>query len=76
MQTMKLTIAVCLAFAIINVCTAENAAGPAGIYEVAERVAIQIDANAPRVAVSPELYGFFFEEISHAGDGGLYAELC
>jgi alpha-L-arabinofuranosidase len=72
---MKLTIAVCLAFAIINVCTAENAAGPAGIYEVAERVAIQIDANAPRVAVSPELYGFFFEEISHAGDGGLYAEL-
>lgn len=26
-------------------------------------------------AVSPRLYGIFFEEINHAGDGGLYAEL-
>ena len=25
--------------------------------------------------MSPNLYGIFFEEISHAGDGGLYAEL-
>lgn len=25
--------------------------------------------------VSPSLYGIFFEEINHAGDGGLYAEL-
>jgi alpha-L-arabinofuranosidase len=34
-----------------------------------------IDASAPRVRVSPEMYGIFFEEINHAGDGGLYAEL-
>ena len=27
------------------------------------------------VALSPDLYGVFFEEINHAGDGGLYAEL-
>ena len=26
-------------------------------------------------AVSPFMYGIFFEEINHAGDGGLYAEL-
>src|SRR5262245_17639263 len=40
-----------------------------------EKVTIQIDANAPRVAVNPRMYGVFFEEINHAGDGGLYAEL-
>ena len=36
---------------------------------------ITIDASAPGHAISPGLYGIFFEEISHAGDGGLYAEL-
>ena len=75
MQTMKLTVAIFLMLFVINVVIAENSSGPAAIYEVAEHVAVQIDANAPRVAISPELYGFFFEEINHAGDGGLYAEL-
>ncbi|MBP8303167.1 MAG: alpha-L-arabinofuranosidase, partial [Phycisphaerae bacterium] len=36
---------------------------------------ITVDAGGPRRAVSPEMYGIFFEEINHAGDGGLYAEL-
>ncbi|MBQ7443750.1 MAG: arabinosidase [Bacteroidaceae bacterium] len=36
---------------------------------------ITVDATQPGVAVSPRLYGIFFEEINHAGDGGLYAEL-
>lgn len=36
---------------------------------------IIVDATQPSVAVSPRLYGIFFEEINHAGDGGLYAEL-
>ena len=31
--------------------------------------------RGPARALSPEMYGIFFEEISHAGDGGLYAEL-
>ncbi len=31
--------------------------------------------NRPGVKISPMLYGIFFEEINHAGDGGLYAEL-
>jgi hypothetical protein len=39
------------------------------------QVKISVDAAAPRVAVSPELYGIFYEEINHAGEGGLYAEL-
>jgi alpha-L-arabinofuranosidase len=36
---------------------------------------IQIDTDAPRTSVSPDLYGIFFEEINHAGEGGLYAEM-
>ena len=34
-----------------------------------------IDASQPGIAVSPRLYGIFFEEINHAGEGGLYAEM-
>jgi alpha-L-arabinofuranosidase len=37
--------------------------------------AITIDATQPRTKVSPSLYGIFFEEINHAGEGGLYAEM-
>lgn len=36
---------------------------------------ITVDATRPGAAIPQNLYGIFFEEISHAGDGGLYAEL-
>jgi Alpha-L-arabinofuranosidase len=36
---------------------------------------VVIHLNQKGAAVSPSMYGVFFEEISHAGDGGLYAEL-
>ncbi len=36
---------------------------------------VTIDIAHPGATVSPRLYGIFFEEINHAGDGGLYAEL-
>lgn len=36
---------------------------------------IRIDLGQKGSMVSPHLYGIFFEEINHAGDGGLYAEL-
>jgi alpha-N-arabinofuranosidase len=41
----------------------------------AARGTITIDAGTRGARVPPGLYGVFFEEISHAGDGGLYAEL-
>ena len=34
-----------------------------------------IDASKPGIAISPRLYGIFFEEINHSGEGGLYAEM-
>src|SRR5687767_13562785 len=36
---------------------------------------ITIDVSQPGARVSPSLHGIFFEEISHGGEGGLYAEL-
>jgi hypothetical protein len=36
---------------------------------------VTIDATRPRIEVSPNLYGVFFEEINHSGEGGLYAEM-
>jgi alpha-L-arabinofuranosidase len=37
--------------------------------------AITVDLSHPGAKISPSLYGIFFEEINHAGEGGLYAEL-
>jgi alpha-L-arabinofuranosidase len=41
----------------------------------AEPARIIIDADRPGIAISPMLYGVFFEEINRAGDGGIYAEM-
>jgi alpha-L-arabinofuranosidase len=41
----------------------------------AQNGTITIDASKPGPRIPSSLYGIFFEEISHAGDGGLYAEL-
>ncbi|MBR1668786.1 MAG: carbohydrate binding domain-containing protein [Bacteroidaceae bacterium] len=39
------------------------------------QVNITIDANQRGPKISPTHYGIFFEDINHAADGGLYAEL-
>ena len=36
---------------------------------------VAVDVDKPGITVSPTLYGIFFEEINHAGDGGIYAEM-
>jgi len=41
----------------------------------AQNASISIDVSKSGNRVSPSLYGIFFEEINHSGDGGLYAEL-
>jgi alpha-L-arabinofuranosidase len=41
----------------------------------AEPPRIVVDVDKPGHAVPDTLYGIFFEEINHAGDGGLYAEM-
>lgn len=39
------------------------------------QVVIDVDANQRGPRISPTHYGIFFEDINHAADGGLYAEL-
>lgn len=56
----------CLA-ALLCVCST--------VTQAAEPARIVIRADQAGAAISPTLYGIFFEEINHAGDGGLYAEL-
>lgn len=36
---------------------------------------VEVDAAAEGPEVNPHMYGIFFEELGHSGDGGLYAEL-
>ena len=36
---------------------------------------LTVDVNKPGHAISPTLYGIFFEDINCSADGGLYAEL-
>ena len=39
------------------------------------QVVISVDANQRGPKISPTHYGIFFEDINHAADGGIYAEL-
>ena len=55
--------------AVLLCCTIAAVAGQTGTDTLTLR------ADLPGRKVSPTLYGIFFEEISMAGDGGLYAEL-
>ena len=38
-------------------------------------VVITVDAAHPGAAMSPQMFGIFFEDINFAADGGLYPEL-
>ncbi len=40
-----------------------------------QRALMQVQTAKVKNTVSPNLHGIFFEEISHGGEGGLYAEL-
>ena len=39
------------------------------------QVNINIDAQQRGPEISPTHYGIFYEDINHAADGGIYAEL-
>ena len=40
-----------------------------------EPVSIEVDFTAKGKAISPDLFGIFYEDINYAADGGLYPEL-
>ncbi len=70
---MKRRLPVCLVVLIQLALTHYPVQAQAPAAGGAASMTIQVDK--PGIKVSPLLYGIFFEEINHAGDGGLYAEL-
>lgn len=61
--------------AAIGILILWTAIGSLFTLRAAQTISVQVNADGPRVQVSPDLYGIFYEEINHAGDGGLYAEM-
>jgi alpha-N-arabinofuranosidase len=56
-------------FALIGICCLQGAIG------WAQGADIRIDLNQAGKKVNPRQFGIFFEEINHAGEGGLYTDL-
>lgn len=48
--------------------------GTGMLCTAAEPIRFEVHAGE-QIEVSPTMYGLFFEEINHAGDGGIYAEM-
>lgn len=48
---------------------------PLGVTFAQQKENIIINLKEKGADISPSMYGVFFEEINHAGDGGLYGEL-
>ncbi|MDE5585325.1 MAG: hypothetical protein K2I92_03170, partial [Muribaculaceae bacterium] len=44
-------------------------------FSAAAQGTLYVDAGTKGHDINPGMYGIFFEEINHSGDGGLYAEL-
>lgn len=63
MKTICLLSLFCLLFVVFS-CSQQ---------QIDDKVVIKL--NEREASVSSSMYGVFFEEINHAGDGGLYAEL-
>ncbi|XP_021749277.1 alpha-L-arabinofuranosidase 1-like [Chenopodium quinoa] len=64
----------CLLILLIGACTLYSSYGVGKIKQT-ETATLTVDANAAGRAIPDKLFGIFFEEINHAGSGGLWAEL-
>ncbi len=70
---MKRYLPICAMVLVILGVTFASWAADAPVTSGIASLTVQVDK--PGIKVSPMLYGIFFEEINHGGDGGLYAEL-
>ena len=43
--------------------------------QASAQITVNVNTTQKGHEVSPDLYGIFYEDINHAADGGLYAEL-
>lgn len=54
-----------MCLSLLAICTASAHA----------QIELKFDLNSRGDLITEDHYGIFYEEINHAGDGGLYAEL-
>ena len=45
-------------------------------FAAAQTATLTVDSDTQGKSISADLFGIFFEDLNHAADGGLYAELC
>ena len=64
-----------IAFVCAILCCHHTIAQPSDTTHISQPITLTIDAGKVVAKVSPTLYGIMTEEINHAYDGGLYAEL-
>lgn len=72
MKINRLAFGIGLLLVMLFACTSGNGRVNQG---VPAEDTIVIDVSKPLAEISESMYGVFFEEINHAGDGGLLAEL-
>src|SRR5262249_48889424 len=56
---------------LFSLCLAVAAAS----FSAPQPASITVDAAPPGAAISPQMFGIFFEAINFGADGGLYPEL-
>jgi alpha-L-arabinofuranosidase len=61
-------------YAVAFLLTALVSTAP-GIAADTPATTLSLDLSQPGKAISPDLFGIFFEDINYSADGGLYAEL-
>jgi alpha-N-arabinofuranosidase len=61
--------------ALLVSALAALACAPAVFLGQAKPITISVDLAHPGAAISPQMFGIFFEDINFAADGGLYPEL-
>ena len=62
-------------FALNVILTLTTASGICSAQSVTPSSTVKITADSPGIKLNPGFYGLMTEEINHAFDGGLYAEL-
>lgn len=67
MKKFEISVSVCFLLTILSATFL--------LGQTVETPKITVDATVEGIPMPPDLYGIFFEELNHCGDGGLYAEM-
>jgi alpha-N-arabinofuranosidase len=62
-------------YSFLLLCRVSAQDGTANVNKEASPVPLVVHVDKPGPAISPSMWGIFFEDINMAADGGLYAEL-